>query len=404
MDRQSENPLQALPPVDLSASASDTSLPLVSVVSPTTYERRWTHESLYRQFANQSYPNKELCVLDTGPAPSPFFSTLDPPDDRVTYVHIQCDMSGMSMDQAVHALQTLALAAEKQGGSRPEVRGEAPAKALSTSTDDVRYMSEEWWRGQGTKDIGYVEAWEPTLTALGRARKAREALMARPDEEKERREAKAREEEERKEKEAEDTFKANLRKIWPEAVEDLSHGAFPARGSSLRPQAPTAAGLVKAGFTLGAKRNWLAATARGAIHANFDDDDVYLPSYLSRMVHALTSHGAALVKLGSWLEFNCVNGMCRRYGTSPGDDAAVAPALDGMDRGIARLKPAHSYLWGFGFSYVHTAQLAQLWCAAVGGPEPLGQHLGCPTSVAPPPRTRTHSFRLPPARRTLGGH
>ena len=99
MDRQSENPLQALPPVDLSASASDTSLPLVSVVSPTTYERRWTHESLYRQFANQSYPNKELCVLDTGPAPSPFFSTLDPPDDRVTYVHIQCDMSGMSMDQ-----------------------------------------------------------------------------------------------------------------------------------------------------------------------------------------------------------------------------------------------------------------------------------------------------------------
>lgn len=28
-------------------------------------------------------------------------------------------------------------------------------------------------------------------------------------------------------------------------------------------------------LTLGAKRNWLASQARGAVHANFDDDDVY---------------------------------------------------------------------------------------------------------------------------------
>ena len=83
------------------------------------------------------------------------------------------------------------------------------------------------------------------------------------------------------------------------------------------------------------------------------------------MVHALTRHGASLVKLGSWLEFNCVNGMCRPYGTSPGDDATVAPPIDEMDKGIARLKPQHSYLWGFGFSYAHAAQLARLWYAAV---------------------------------------
>ena len=46
------------------------------------------------------------------------------------------------------------------------------------------------------------------------------------------------------------------------------------------------------GARLGAKRNWLAAAARGALLANFDDDDVYLDSYLERLVGALRSHGA----------------------------------------------------------------------------------------------------------------
>ena len=47
------------------------------------------------------------------------------------------------------------------------------------------------------------------------------------------------------------------------------------------------AALVKEGMTLGAKRNWLCAKARGTLHANFDDDDIYLPSYIARMAGAL---------------------------------------------------------------------------------------------------------------------
>ncbi|KAH8050851.1 hypothetical protein JL722_11194 [Aureococcus anophagefferens] len=40
--------------------------PLVSVVAPTTPSRRWAHASLYACFDRQTWPNKELVVLETG--------------------------------------------------------------------------------------------------------------------------------------------------------------------------------------------------------------------------------------------------------------------------------------------------------------------------------------------------
>ena len=68
-----DHPEHPPPPLPLASSKHD-SVSLVSVLSPTTYERRWCHESLYRCFKHQSYPRKELIVLDTGAHPSPFFS------------------------------------------------------------------------------------------------------------------------------------------------------------------------------------------------------------------------------------------------------------------------------------------------------------------------------------------
>ena len=79
--------------------------PLVSVVSPTTGERHWTHASLYRCFAHQTYPSKELVVLDTGPRPSPFFTACD--DSRVRYTHLTL-RPGMPAEEAVVTLETLA--------------------------------------------------------------------------------------------------------------------------------------------------------------------------------------------------------------------------------------------------------------------------------------------------------
>ena len=82
-----------------------------------------------------------------------------------------------------------------------------------------------------------------------------------------------------------------------------------------------------------------------------------MPSYLERMVGALRKHGASLVTLGSWIEFHALPGRCRRYGTSPADPPSLLPLPP--DQYHSRPLPAHSYLWGFGFSYVHTAKLAQ---------------------------------------------
>ncbi len=58
--------------------------PLVSVITPT-FDRPDFHPWLYRWFDEQTHEPRELLVLDDGPEPSPFFSSLE--DDRVRYFH-----------------------------------------------------------------------------------------------------------------------------------------------------------------------------------------------------------------------------------------------------------------------------------------------------------------------------
>ena len=60
----------------------------VSCISPTTPERHLFHEAaLYRCFASQTHADRELIVVDTGPVPSPFFTSAHFDDERVTYLH-----------------------------------------------------------------------------------------------------------------------------------------------------------------------------------------------------------------------------------------------------------------------------------------------------------------------------
>ena len=66
--------------------APENAMPLVSVLTPTTSDRHWAHANLYRCFAAQSWPSKELIILDTGSSASPFFSSLK--DSRVRYTHL----------------------------------------------------------------------------------------------------------------------------------------------------------------------------------------------------------------------------------------------------------------------------------------------------------------------------
>lgn len=56
----------------------------VSVLCPT-YGRPERHEQLHRVFADQTWPDKDLWLLDDSPEPSPFFRQLQ--DRRVHYLH-----------------------------------------------------------------------------------------------------------------------------------------------------------------------------------------------------------------------------------------------------------------------------------------------------------------------------
>lgn len=62
----------------------------VSVICPT-YERQSRHENLYRAFAHQTHPDKELLILDDSPQASPFFTALE--DKRVKYHFLPVRMS-----------------------------------------------------------------------------------------------------------------------------------------------------------------------------------------------------------------------------------------------------------------------------------------------------------------------
>lgn len=65
----------------------------MSVVTPTCARRHRFHEALYRCFAWQRHPAKELVVVDDPGPPSPFFAALK--DARVRYV--QADAPGESV-------------------------------------------------------------------------------------------------------------------------------------------------------------------------------------------------------------------------------------------------------------------------------------------------------------------
>eukprot|EP00298_Acanthocystis_sp_HF-20_P001174 c11570_g1_i1.p1 GENE.c11570_g1_i1~~c11570_g1_i1.p1 ORF type:complete len:351 (+),score=103.33 c11570_g1_i1:23-1054(+) len=60
--------------------------PLVSVITPTQHTRQIFHNRLFLCFDSQTYPNKELIVLESGPKTekSSFFSSLK--DNRVKYL------------------------------------------------------------------------------------------------------------------------------------------------------------------------------------------------------------------------------------------------------------------------------------------------------------------------------
>jgi len=117
-------------------------------------------------------------------------------------------------------------------------------------------------------------------------------------------------------------------------------------------------------WTIGLKRNICCCLARGSAIANFDDDDLYAPEYLSymypKLVEAAAQGGAgggslacgacdpppAAVKLREWHLFDMSELQFRRLDVSSDKDV---PALE-----------RHQWTYGWGFSYVFTRSAWEL--------------------------------------------
>ena len=88
-------------------------------------------------------------------------------------------------------------------------------------------------------------------------------------------------------------------------------------------------------MSTGSKRNRLIEMSHGSVIAHFDDDDWYLPNYLSSMVGRLVQEDADFVKLAAWNEHRARDGS--RWQARP---------------------PHHADLYGYGFTYVYRRYVA----------------------------------------------
>lgn len=335
-------------------------MPLVSVLSPTSSERHWAHPNLYRCFQQQDYPNKELLVLDTGERPSPFFDRIT--DPRVRYFHI--GIVKPNLLELVQELRRFVAAAEQPPGtSSGNDRGEG-GQTQGRRNDDFGGATE------------WSEAWAGAVDAIKRVCAGKE---------------------------------------WYE-LEDEGHDS------------PHYLSTMSAVLSLGAKRNWLSSQARGAILANFDDDDVYCNQYLSRMVSAMQASDAGLCKLASFLYLDILSvrqrvagdqDACSGSGLRTGDEDSGGQSSGCSGRyklyhcdvdefshadkdllsSAALFGNIHGIRWGYGFSCVHTAELARE-C-----PYPhtnFGEDCACLALAAMPSPWKRSCHHLPPT--TQGVH
>jgi len=104
----------------------------------------------------------------------------------------------------------------------------------------------------------------------------------------------------------------------------------------------------KVAWTLGLKRNIACHLSHGAIIAQFDDDDLYAPTYISRMLEELPATGIncanvgkpAAAKLAQW---HMVTAGEKDFGF-----------LDPQTEPLVEERYRDAMLYGYGFSFVYT--------------------------------------------------
>eukprot|EP00928_Gymnodinium_smaydae_P061814 TRINITY_DN45801_c0_g1_i1.p1 TRINITY_DN45801_c0_g1~~TRINITY_DN45801_c0_g1_i1.p1 ORF type:complete len:485 (+),score=74.21 TRINITY_DN45801_c0_g1_i1:96-1550(+) len=99
-------------------------------------------------------------------------------------------------------------------------------------------------------------------------------------------------------------------------------------------------------FSVGLKRNMTLHLASGEYVVNFDDDDVYAHTYVTKMVDEMRRRGLVGVTLSTWYNYFEHNG---EIGYSD-------PMVAWEDRHLMTKQDMDEVLYGYGFSYAHRRQ------------------------------------------------
>ncbi|CAE8582135.1 unnamed protein product [Polarella glacialis] len=102
-------------------------------------------------------------------------------------------------------------------------------------------------------------------------------------------------------------------------------------------------------FTVGLKRNMTLHMASGEFVVNFDDDDLYAPSYVKTIVGEMQAKNLIGVTLSAWYNYYTGKGVCTFSDPSGWGEWVDDPVeLDNI-------------LYGYGFSYSHRRQPSLLY-------------------------------------------
>merc|ERR1712151_534881 len=94
-------------------------------------------------------------------------------------------------------------------------------------------------------------------------------------------------------------------------------------------------------FTVGLKRNMTLHVASGEYIVNFDDDDLYAPQYVQRIVGEMRSKELIGITLSAWYNYYTGKGIC------------TFSDPEGWGEWVNDPQELTNILYGYGFSYTH---------------------------------------------------
>ncbi|OLP93783.1 hypothetical protein AK812_SmicGene24270 [Symbiodinium microadriaticum] len=277
----------------------------VSIVAPSMSKRQHYHENLWRCFEAQTWADKELIVVETyEDAPSKFLQQKAMVDERIVHITIKVQ-PGQDFTVGLKRNMTLHMAT---GGL-----------VVQRSAEGDCHL--EHRHSQADKELIVVETYEDAPSkflqqkAMVDERIVHITIKVQPGQD----------------------FTVGLKRNM------TLHMA-----TGKNPQAATLQSR-EIVTKLGEKSVAAGKFRKGEYIVNFDDDDLYAPGYVAKMVSLMQKERLVGVTLSAWYNYYIGKGVCTFSDPESWDEWVDSPAeLDDI-------------LYGYGFSYTHRRQASLLF-------------------------------------------